>query len=198
MSLVTLANYKLYLKVSDTTQDTNLTTLQSAVEKRVKEYLGRDLESATYTNELYDGNDSNELVLRQSPITAVTTIAYYEGLDSNDAETWTTLVQGSDYERKIISPRLVSVILDTYTFVLGSQNYRITYTAGYSAIPDDIQMACKELLKIAWDNSPLNKNRLGFLSTSDGAGGISQGLSLDPDIENKILKKIQHYRSINV
>lgn len=198
MSLVTLANYKAYLKITDTAQDTNLGVIQNAVEKRVKEFLHRDLESTTYASEIFDGNGLNTLPLRQVPVTAVTTIQYYEGLDSTNTETWTTLALGTDYERKIIPTAADCVILDGYTFVLGLQNYKITYTAGYSTIPYDIEMACKELLKIVYDNSPINQNRLGFLTISDSNGGASNGLSLDPDIEMKILKKIQHYKAFNV
>lgn len=200
MSLVTLAKYKEYLKIgsADTSFDTQLTDIQSAVEKRVKEFLLRDLETATYTNEIYDGNCSNELILRQFPITSVTKIEYYEGLDSDSEEVWTTLAQGTDYERKIIPSDATRVILDTYSFVRGVQNYRVTYTAGYSTIPSDIQQACKELLKITWDNSPLSHNRLGFLSTSNNGGSATENLTLDGEIEMKILKKIERYKAINV
>lgn len=198
MSLVTLAKYKDYLKITTTTYDTLLTDIQSAIEKRVKEYLLRPIESATYTDELYDGSGDECLVLRNFPITAATTIKEYQGLDSNNAETWYTLVQGTDYDRKLLDAEAFAIRMDGYTFAKGDLNYKITYTAGYTSIPDDIQMACKELLKITWDNSPSNLNRLGFLSISDSAGSANENLSLDGEIEMKILKKIGHHRAINV
>ncbi len=198
MSLVTLAKYKEYLKITDTTVDTQLTTLTAHVEQRVKTWLNRAIESATYTDEYYNGNGKHYLVLRQFPITAATTIKVYDGLDSNNAEIWTTLVQGTDYERKVLDTEACSVYLDGYTFEKGLQNYKITYTAGYTSIPEDIQLACKELLKVTWDNSPLNQNRLGFTSVSDSAGSSNQNLTLDGEIEMKILKKIEAHRAYNV
>ena len=207
MSLVTLAKYKSYLGITDTTKDTDLTDLQSAVEKRVKEYLNRDLEPTTYTDELYNGNGKYELILRQFPLVSISSIKVYDGIDSNNAETWTTLVEHTDYDRLIIPKEAYSVILDGYRFVRGLQNYKITYVAGYgtvgtggtTSIPDDIQQACKELLKITYANSPISgDNRLGFLSISDNAGGGSQSLSIDPDIEMKILKKIDRHKANNV
>lgn len=198
MSLVTLAKYKEYLKIADTSFDTQLTDIQSAVEKRVKEYLGRDIEATTYTDELYGGMGDECLVLRQFPITAVTAIKRYDGLDGSGTEIWTTLVQGTDYERKIIDAEAIAVVLDGNTFADGDYNYKITYTAGYSTIPSDIQQACKELLKITWDNSPLSHNRLGFLSTSNNGGSATENLTLDGEIEMKILKKIERYKAINV
>lgn len=199
MSLVKLSKYKEYLKITDSALDAQITDLQSAVEKRVKEYLHRDIESTTYTAELYNGSGKSELVMRQFPVTSVTSVAVYDGY-YNNAEVWTTLVLGTDYTRKTIPLEAYSFILDDYTFEKGNLNYKITYVAGYAstAIPDDIQLACKELLKIAWDNSPLNQNRLGFLSVSDSAGSANENLSLDSDIETKILKKIECHRAINV
>lgn len=198
MSLVTLANYKAYLKIGDTSQDTNLTVLQSAVEKRIKNFLNRDLESATYTDEYYTGKGTNKMVLRQYPITSVTTIKRYDGI-SGSSEVWTTLVALTDYDRLVLDTEACYINLDNGQFESGvDNNYKITYVAGYSSIPDDIQMACKELLKVTWDNSPINQNRLGFLSASSNAGSGSENLNIDPEIENKILKKIEHYKAINV
>jgi hypothetical protein len=198
MSLVTLVKYKSYLGITDSTKDTDLTDLQSAVEKRVKEYLHRDIESTNYA-EIYDGSGDNYMVLFQQPVTAVTKIEVYEGLDSTNTEVWTTLALGTDYQRKIIPVEANAVILDGYTFNEDLRNYRITYTAGYATIPEDIQLACKELLKICYANSPMSgENRLGFLSISENAGGGSQSLSVDPDIETKILEKISRYKVLNV
>lgn len=198
MSLVNLSKYKEYLKITDNTVDTQLTSLANHVEQRVKSWLNRAIESATFTDEYYNGNGKNYLTLRQFPITAVSAIKVYDGLDNNNAETWTTLVQGTDYERKILDLEACSVYLDGYTFDKGMQNYKITYTAGYATIPEDIQLACKELLKVTWDNSPLGQNRLGFTSVSDSAGSANENLTLDGEIEMKILKKIEHYRAFNV
>ncbi len=201
MSLVTLAKYKSYLGIAsnDTTKDTDLTDLQSSVEARVKEYLLRDIESTTYTDELYNGSGWGGLVLRQYPVTAVSSISVYEGIGAGNVETWTTLVEHTHYDRKIIPSESYSVLLENYIFTKGIQNYKITYTAGYSTIPSDIQLACKELMKIVYANSPISgNNRLGFLSVSSNAGGGSQSLSIDPDIEEKILKKIECYKAHNV
>ena len=210
MSLVTNANYLYYLGVDQSTTITNtLTPLISAVEKRVKEYLNRDIEITAYTDELYDGNGTSKLVLRQFPIVSVSAIKRYDGIASGNVETWTTLVEHTDYDRLIIPKEAYSVILDNGAFDKGIQNYKITYIAGFgtvgtgstltNAIPDDIQNACKELLKITYANSPISGDgRLGMLSINANAGGGSQSLNIDPDIEEKILKKIAYHKALNV
>lgn len=257
MSLVSSTNYKLYLKITDTTRDTELALLYGSVERRIKEYLGRDLEWAVYTDEFYSGNGTDKIVLNQFPIIYVSAIKRYDGITSGNVETWTTLVEHTDYDRLIIDKDMVTVFLDNGCFDKGDSNYKITYMAGYTdgsvlssgnpvvgtkysitarssvdftlvgasantvgtqfvatgtgvtldsnnklteliTLPEDIQLSVMELLKVTWDNSPVNQNRLGFLSTSNNAGSGSENLSIDSDIENKILRKIERYRAVNV
>lgn len=210
MSLVTNSNYLYYLKIGQSETITNtLTPLISSVEKRVKEYLNRDIEITAYTDELYNGSGSSTIILRQFPIVSVSAIKRYDGIGAGNVETWTTLVEHTDYDRLVIPKEAYSVILDNGSFDKGTQNYKITYIAGYgtvgtgstltNAIPDDIQNVCKELLKVTYANSPVSgDNRLGMTSISNNAGGGSQNLNIDPDIEEKILKKIAYHKALNV
>ena len=197
MSLVETDKYEQYCQFTAGDAPIDFYTQINAVEQRVKEFLNRDLESTTYTEELYDGNGKNKLVLRQFPITVVTSIKRYDGIVSS-AESWYTLVALTDYDRLIIPKESYSIILDNGSFAMGIQNYKITYTAGYSTMPEDIQLACKELVKAIYNNSPSGNNQLGFLSVSNSAGGGSQNLNLDKDIEMKILNKIAYHKATNV
>jgi hypothetical protein len=258
--IVSSANYLSYLGIAagDTTKATELAMLEPAVESRIKGFLCRDLEWTVYTDELYSGNGTSKLILRQFPIIYISSIKRYDGIASG-AETWTTLVQYTDYDRLIIDNDAYSVFLDNGFFEKGNQNYKITYMAGYTigaditsstnlnigkkyqikahsivnfttigasantvgtqfictgtsvtlsvsdslteliVMPQEIQLACMEFLKIVYSNSSISGNgRLGFLNISDNAGGGSQNLNIDPEIENKILNKIIGHRSINV
>ena len=71
MALSTVSQVKSFLNIQDSSKDTWLTLLEPAAESVIKQYLGRDLESNSYT-EYYDGNNQPLLPLRQRPITAVT------------------------------------------------------------------------------------------------------------------------------
>ncbi len=259
MSLVTDANYQYYLGVGQSEAITNnISPLISVAEKRVKEFLNRDLEWQVYTDEFYNGNGRPRLILRQFPIIAVSTIKVYEGIASGNTETWTTLVEHTDYDRMVLDivRGAYELYLDGYHFVNGYNNYKITYYAGYTAgatlttgssvvgkkyqiatrqsvdftlvgasantvgtqfvatgtssmsatdsltelitVPEDIQLACKKLVALYWNESPQKRNSVGLTTVNNTAGGAVQTLNVQEDAESKILNSIIHHKAINV
>lgn len=102
MALSSTTRLKLLLGISasDTSQDSRLAQILTGVEAGVKAYLKRDVESATYT-EFYDGSGKPKLVLRQYPVTSVTTVHLdargYYGTPSDAFASTTLLTAGTDY-----------------------------------------------------------------------------------------------------
>lgn len=258
MSLVTDSAYKYYLGVGQSeTITNNLAPLISAAEKRVKEFLNRDLEWTAYSSEYYDGNGKSKLTLRQFPIIYVGSIYEYNGITSGNVEDWDLLVEHTDYDRLVIPQEAFCVYLDNYTFAEGVQNYKITYYAGYTAgstltsgdvtlgkkyriaarsvvdfttigadantvgtqfvatstgvtlsasdsvtelitIPEDIQLACKELVALYWHSTPENRNTVGLQTISSNQASASENLVIDLGAEQRILKRIEHHKANNV
>ena len=196
MSLVTLADYKTALKVGDATEDTKLTQYSMEIDARVKAFLGYDIEEADYTEELYDGDGTQYLFPKAIPVTTFTTLEIYQGLDSDDAEDWDEWTQGDDYTRLIKQDGGLILFIDGNIFPEGQQNIRITYTAGYDSdtLPQDIQSVCKELMLLRYKG--IDEQNLGRTSLSLGVGSNATA-SYDLD-EDKILKKIEHYRFLRI
>ncbi len=197
--IVTLANYKDFLKISADTYDTILATLKAEIEDKVRARLNRDIFGQTYTDEYYDGDGTNTLVLKQFPITEVSKIEEYWGLDANNEETWTELTQGIYYQRLLIVDK-VKIVLDGYVFARGHQNYKITYTAGYDSttLPKEIQKICKELMKLYWNETAYGENTLGKSGDSNGRSGGSDNITYDLTAEEKILKRLDAYASVDL
>lgn len=258
MSLVTNAQYLYYLGVGQSeTITNNIEPLIASAEKRVKEFLNRDLEWTAYSSEYYDGNGKSKLVLRQFPIIYVASIYEYNGITSGNVEDWDLLVEHTDYDRLVIPNEGHYVFLDGYTFAENTQNYKITYYAGYTAgttltsgdvtlgkkyriaarsvvdfttigasantvgtqfvatstgvtlsandsvtelitLPEDIKQACKELVALYWNASPMKNNWIGLQTASNNAGSATQNLTIDTEAEMKILKRIEHHKANNV
>src|SRR4030065_496422 len=195
MSLVALADYKTALKVGDDSEDAVLTQYSGEIDARIKAFLGYDIEETVYTEELYDGNGTQYLFPKAVPVTVLTKLEVYEGLNSDDSEDWEEWnVAGDEYTRLIKANGGFYLFIDGNVFPKGEQNIRLTYTAGYTSgtLPQDIEAVCKELMKIKYDK--INKNKLGVPSISIGsASSTSQSYEADEDL---ILKKIEHYRFV--
>lgn len=195
MSLVLLSEYKEILGITGNTEDEFVELAQYEIESKVKNYLNRDLELNDYV-ELYNGTGDKYLALNQFPINSVTKVEKYSGLDSNNDEEWEELEQGIDYERIVIPTTKDYILIDGSLFSLGNQNIRITYNAGYSDIPYEIQQACKKLMLLYYGEVKKTKS-LGMSSVSQGSG-FTQTTTYDLSAEERILKSIEKYRALNV
>ena len=76
MGLVTLATWKAYAKKADgdATLEALYQTFVDSAEQIVKDYLGYNPASQTYTSETYYGSGTSSLTLKSKPITAIASI----------------------------------------------------------------------------------------------------------------------------
>lgn len=127
-ALTTLARAKSYLDISGTSKDVVLTMLILAATRYIEDtHCKRKFKYQTFTSELYDGKGSPRLFLKNAPIISGQTFTLQErkGIDSDDD--WETL----DSEDYYIDYNTGKITLVGGTFHQGTQNYRVTYTAGY-------------------------------------------------------------------
>jgi len=196
--IVTIAEYKEYLKlnVAETKYDSVLTSMQSDIESDVLGILKCDLFSQEYV-EYLNGTGNNEIIPKQFPVTAITQLEVYGGLNESNEEVWEKWAVGSYYQRLMIVDS-VKVFMDGAIFPTGTQNIRLSYTAGYSDIPGGIKKACKELLKLHWDNTPYGRNILGVNSISKGNQGGADNTTFDVNAKEKIMKGLMSYARIGI
>lgn len=183
MSLVSLANTKTFLQITDSAQDSVLNLVIPQVEDYVSKKCQRTFESTVYTNEEYDGTDNTELKLKNFPVITFTQLDRNRVTDNTDD--WET-IDADDYWVDTDT----GIITKISDFTTGTKNYRATYTAGYASVPDDVQLAVMMIVS-------------EFLNTRR-AGGIKQeslgdhSVSFESVIQtNKVIKEIlSHYRDI--
>ena len=95
-ALTTLFRMKLFLNLEGTDrQDQRLTMLINFVTGFIERQCRRSFVRQTYTSEVYDGNGYSSLVLRQFPVSAVSSFQYRNSNDPDD-DSWTT-IDTSDY-----------------------------------------------------------------------------------------------------
>lgn len=164
MALTTLSVIKAFLNIVDTNQDTWLTALQLAAEAAIKDYCQQNFESATYT-EYYSGSGTRAIVLRQRPVTSITSVHVDNdgnfGFGTTPFPAITILESGSDYALDLDTGSTISrsgilwrvntiwqqnerthrvgQLYQPYQQPLG--NIKVVYVAGYTTIPQDLQYA---------------------------------------------------------
>lgn len=182
MALISLSDAKTTLGISGTAEDSKLTIMIAAASAAVQRYCGRDFESQTYgtgattayssggDSGYYNGDNSRFLILRQRPVTSITSIysdptGYFGDNPDGAYAASTLLVAGTDYALRWdgqlpgastrcsycgIVERLNSVWTGTWrhrggeinpTLGNNSGNIKIVYVAGFTTVPSDISYA---------------------------------------------------------
>lgn len=196
MALTDLETIKRLLNIpmDVTVNDVWLDALREAAESNVKTYCKRDFESQIYTD-YYSGSNTRYLVLRQRPVTAVTSVYLDhrgrfgqnpDGSYSSD----TLLTNGIDYVLTYdqgtatsacgVLQRVNGVWPEIYrehwtNKVSGEPapaigNIKVTYTAGFTTIPMDLQYAVCWIVAFMRRNLPvggiLGSEKIGDYSYS--------------------------------
>lgn len=136
----------------------------------------------TYTNEEYDGNGSNQLILRMRPVTEITS---FQLRDSSNSDGSFSNVESELYFNDLSA----GIIEGNVNSVWGWNRYRVTYVAGYETIPADLAEAAVTLACYYVENSAsgtaVKKKQEGqrsieyFDSQGGGDGSVVDQLGLD-------------------
>lgn len=127
------------------------------------ETMRTTLVSATLT-EYYDGDGSRVLLTRSWPITSIT--AMY--IDPDRSYGSDTLIASAYY---MIDNALGGIKLDGETLLSGFQSVKLTYVAGWTTAPTDVQHACKSIVTF-WYKQAM-ENRIGISSRSEAGQSVS-------------------------
>lgn len=178
MALTTLANVKQYLQIDplDTDADALLQRMIDAASATIERFCGRTFLQATYT-EVRDGSGQNRMTVRHIPLTAVASVTVNDKPVSARPSASGNGFVFDEY----------GVKLTGYTFTDGYQNVVIQYTAGFATVPDDVEMACCELVSLKYKTI----DRLGVTSKSLAGESISfnQG-----DFSDPVRRTLEQYR----
>ena len=133
-------------------------------------------------------------------------ITYYAGYTAGDTLVSGDVTLGKKYRiatRSIVDFTAIGASANTVGTQFVATSTGVTLSAVDSVtelvtLPEDIKLACKELVALYWNTSPMKNNWIGLQTASNNAGSATQNLTLDTEAEMKILKRIEHHRAINV
>ncbi len=141
LSLITRAEYKAYAGISSNTLDAQIDILIVKVSQLVKSLCRRSFVDYIDDPKLeYHEGGTSILSLEEYPVLAVSSVSY----SSDFGKTYTDLTEYTDYA---ISKSLgVIKALTTTGFIEAINGYRVTYTAGFEELPEDLKLAILDLM----------------------------------------------------
>jgi hypothetical protein len=158
--LTTIDEVKKFIGGQDDKDDLRITACLTRASAIIERYCRRTFLQATYTGEMYDGSGTDILTLRNFPIIGTPTVL----------EGGTALVVGTD---PVATPTLQVIVDADYgrlrrylsEWVAYPHYYKLTYDAGFAAVPEEIIEAAIELTLIMLKE----KERAGLSQHTTGA-----------------------------
>ena len=154
-NLVTLQQYKDFAGITGVAQDAKLNVIIPSVSQAVKTYCGTSFVDYYSTDkvEYFDikNNETTAIMVDESPLVSVSQVQERESQDDD----YTTLItENSDSSGKyeyVVDTELDTIFRTTASadkaFPKGRKAVKVTYRAGYSATPQDLRLACFDMVK---------------------------------------------------
>lgn len=134
-----LANVKEYLTLTKAGTDDFLTALIARATAAIQNYCQYSFFETTYT-EYHDGRNEDIIILDERPVISVDTV--HDDSDRNFAAEH--LIDASDYYTDLKSGIIERT--DGGVFSPNRRNVQVVYDAGYTTIPNDLEVACVYLV----------------------------------------------------
>lgn len=136
--LITLAEYKAYAGITSPNQDAAIKNLIPKVSNLTKSYCRRSFIDYVGDAKTEVFNGGSFLLLGEYPVLSVSSVEY----SADKGKTYTALEEFVDYVLDI-SEQTISPVT---TFPYSVNGYKVTYTAGFEEIPEDLKLAVMDLV----------------------------------------------------
>jgi hypothetical protein len=178
-ALTTLNTAKTYLKIplAETSKDVLVELWINAASQAIESECDRKLKAQAIT-EHHHGRKGNFALLREFPINSVTEVRIDQRAEFVDAS---TLVAANEYQ---IADNANCIVFINRTVPLGYNNLKITYNAGYSTVPSDLELACLSL--VFWYDRLRTADDIGKTTKSKGDESFSMSQEMPKDVRDTI------------
>jgi len=174
-ALVTIAEFKDWLKLSGSDDDDFLQRAINDWSDTIEKRLGRVIKSAEHSDERHDGG-KQAVLLKNIPVTDISSVSVDgAALGSSDYTV--------DQDSGIL--RLVS----GKAFGGGPGSILVTYTGGYSTVPGDLKRCVKQIAALEYYLSGHGRKALAKRGESTGEGTATY--ERGPEDQEKIMKRLE-------
>lgn len=156
-ALTDLDTTKKFLKITTTNDDDLISILINACSTAIENYCRRTFKQTIYTDEMYDGNNTKWLNLKNYPVISVDSVYEYGQLVDPGAYVCKldtgVLARIGPYPNNFTG---LTISRFNTIWNQGDWNISVTYTAGYAIIPDDLAHACRVYVKSIYGSDVAN------------------------------------------
>jgi len=184
-ALCSIMDLRGYLGIEDDHKDDLLEDLIEDASRRIIDSIGYDPHGDTYSNQLYSGDGSHEMVVRDRPITSLVSVKLWDGSAF-------TAIDSDDLAQMQLRDWYIDGV--DYLFERGRSTYQLTYVAGYgdTEIAKRFRVSCMKIAAMLEKESG-KKGILGMQSQSFGDGSRSAY----EDVIAKALDDLTPYRRLS-
>lgn len=170
-ALITLQDYKLYKKLTKTDNDVELGVIIASVSNLIKTYCGHSFIDYYTTAKVETFNikqSQHAILLNEWPVKTVTQVETREDYQSSY-----TVVPSTDY---FVDSTIDTIFNHSGYWNEGFGAVKVTYTAGYAATPEDVEIAALDLVHHYFKEEYKERKTLGAATLDNGYSkfGISK------------------------
>jgi hypothetical protein len=194
-NLITITEYKEAKGIQGMKDDPQLNILVSSVSQLVKTYCGSSIVDFYSTNKVETFNidwDSHMVQLSEGPVNTVVSV---EERDSYDG-TYTALTTGAHeyyFDSTTDSILRTTGATNYKNWPKGPASVKVTYTAGYSACPEDLKLAVIDLITYYLKDEHKSRQTLAGASLQNQASSSQRNNVAFPDHIKRVLDLYKQY-----
>lgn len=181
------------------TQNSVLDRIIDQVTEFIENYTGRRFKETTYTNELYDGDGSQYLILKNYPVNSGSTFTLQRRDSVANEDSWSTI----DSEDYFVDYNAGTIeLIYGLNFANQPKHYRVTYTAGFSfdnsstflsdTVAGDIEYVAWKLCSVAW-----NRRQGDPSIASESIGDYSVSYTKEAFENDEVKSVLDKYASVS-
>lgn len=180
--LVTIDEFKQYKKINSTEHDDRLDLIIKSVSAYIKSYCNRTFNDYVFETktEYINGRDKEFIYLQEFPVLTLTSV--HTSIDGGVS--YTELVLDTDvFINHDTGELLTADELPFVTLGTGHKSVKVVYTGGYNEIPQDLKLACFDLVDYYRDNGYVPKKQVGPNTVENSGYKQSSATNLPPHIK---------------
>jgi hypothetical protein len=162
-ALITLEDYKLYKKLTKTDSDEELGAIIASVSNLIKTYCGHsfiDYYSTAKVETFNIKQSQHAILLNEWPVKTVSQVEYRDDYNMP--------YQVLDPVEYFVDPTIDTLFRHSGYWEEGFGAVKITYTAGYEDTPEDVRIACLDLVHHYFKEEYKERKTLGAATLDNG------------------------------